>query len=261
MINIETKIDLNNNTKMPLLGFGTWLIKDGNVAYDAVRYALKVGYRHIDTAKFYGNEESVGRAIRDSGIDRSEIWVTTKLRPNDIFKSEKAFEASFNRLNIGYIDLYLMHFPIPGLVKFGWHKLEKIYKGTDKVRAIGVSNHSIRQIKAILRIATVKPTVNQIKCSPFNYNPMMHDFCKQNGIIMEAYSPLTHGNNLDDAKLAVIAKKYNKSPAQILLRWCIQKGIPTIPKSVHENRILENTNIFDFEIKDQDVVKIDNFRN
>jgi diketogulonate reductase-like aldo/keto reductase len=261
MIDLNSKVNLNNNTKMPLLGFGTWLVDDGDIAYRAVKYALKVGYRHIDTARFYGNEESVGRAIRDSGVKREEIWVTTKLRPNDIFNVEAAFQASLDRLNIGYIDLYLMHFPVPGFVKQSWKKLEKIYTESGKVKAIGVSNHSIGQIKAILSVATVKPTVNQIKCSPFNYNPTMHDFCRKNDIVMEAYSPLTHGNDLNNSKLATIATKYDKTSAQILLRWCVQKGIPTIPKSVHENRILENMNIFDFELSDQDIVKLDNFRN
>jgi diketogulonate reductase-like aldo/keto reductase len=260
-LNIESKVKLNNGTQMPLLGFGTWQAKNGETAYNAVRYALKAGYRHIDTAKFYRNEVSVGRAIRDSGIPREEIFVTTKIFPTDAMKIDKSFKNSLNRLGIDYIDLYLIHWPVPGIVKKAWAKMEEIYKKSNKLKAIGVSNHSVAQLKSILSVATVKPSVNQIKCSPYNYDPAMHKFCDENGIIMEAYSPLTRGNMLGDAKLATIAKKYNKTPAQILLRWCVQKDVVTIPKSVHEKRITENADIFDFEISDADMGKLDSFSN
>ena len=259
-LNIESKIKLNNGSQMPLLGFGTWQAKDGQTAYDAVSNALKAGYRHIDTAKYYGNETSVGKAIRDSGIPRAEIWVTTKLWPTDAIQLEKAFETSFKKLDIDYIDLYLIHWPIPGMVKKTWLKLEKLFKNnSDKIKAIGVSNYSVNQLKSTLSIASIKPVVNQIKCSPYNYKPAMHKFCQENGIIMEAYSPLTRGSKLNDTKLTEIADKYNKTPAQILLRWCIQKNIVTIPKSVHKDRIVSNTDIFDFEISDADIKKLDNF--
>ena len=244
---------------MPLLGFGTWQIPDGKTTYDAVLFALKSGYRHIDTAKFYGNEETVGKAIRDSGIPREEIFVTTKLWPTDAINAEKAFEKSFRKLDIGYIDLYLMHWPVPGMLKKSWVRLENIYKKSGKIKSIGVSNHSIRQLKCILDIAKIKPVVNQVKCSPYNYDPAMHEFCVKNDIVMEAYSPLTHGNNLNDDKLTRIAEKYSKTNAQILLRWCIQKGIVTIPKSSHEKRIAENADIFDFEISGEDIRILDNF--
>ena len=258
-LNIESKAKLNNGTGMPLLGFGTWQAKNGDTAYNAVLCALKAGYRHIDTAKFYRNEVSVGRAIRDSGIPRKEIFVTTKIFPTDAMKIEKSFKNSLNRLDIDYIDLYLIHWPVPGLVRKAWAKMEQIYIKSDKVKAIGVSNHSVAQLKSILSVAKVKPAVNQIKCSPYNYNPAMHKFCDENGIVMEAYSPLTHGNRLDDDKLTTISSKYGKSNAQILLRWCIQKGIVTIPKSVHEKRIVENADIFNFELSDTDIRKLDNY--
>lgn len=259
MINIKSKIKLNNGTQMPLLGFGTWQIPDGKTTYDAVLFALKSGYRHIDTAKFYGNEETVGKAIRDSGIPREEIFVTTKLWPTDAINAEKAFEKSFNKLDIGYIDLYLMHWPVPGMVKKSWVRLENIYRKSGKIKSIGVSNHSIKQIQCILDIAKIKPVVNQVKCSPYNYDQKMYKFCNENDIVMEAYSPLTRGNMLGDEKLTKIAEKYNKTPAQILLRWCIQKGIVTIPKSSHEKRIAENADIFDFELCDEDINKLDKF--
>jgi len=258
-LTIDSKIELNNGAKMPLLGFGTWQAKNGKTAYNAVRDALKVGYRHIDTAKYYGNEVSVGKAIRDSGIPRNEIWVTTKLWPTDAIKLEKAFITSFNKLDIDYIDLYLIHWPVPGMVKKTWLKLEEVYKKSGKIKSIGVSNYSVRKLKSTLSIATIKPVINQIKCSPYNYNPAMHKFCKENGIIMEAYSPLTRGSKLEDIALSAIADKYNKTSAQILLRWCIQKGIPAIPKSIHEKWIVENANVFDFEISNSDIAKLDNF--
>jgi len=259
VFDINSKITLNNDTKMPLLGFGTWQIRDGKDAYDAVSYALKAGYRHIDTARYYGNEVSVGRAIRDSGIPREQIWVTTKLRPDDVFNTEKAFNESFDKLNIGYIDLYLVHWPVPWMVTKTWSKMEKIYKESGKVKAIGISNHNIRQMKSILAMATVKPAVNQVKCSPYNYDPDLHNFCKDNDIALEAYSPLTRGNMLTDPKLVKLADKYDQTTAQILLRWCIQKGIIAIPKSTKHDRIAENMDIFDFEISDADMMKLDEF--
>ena len=258
-LNIESKIKLNNGSQMFLLGFGTWQAKDGQTAYDAVSNALKAGYRHIDTAKYYGNETSVGKAIRDSGIPRAEIWVTTKLWPTDAIQLEKAFNTSLKKLDIDYVDLYLMHWPVPGMVKKTWLKLEKVYQNSGKIKAIGVSNYSIGQLKSTLSVASIKPVVNQIKCSPYNYKPAMHKFCQENDIVMEAYSPLTRGSKLGDVNLTTIADKYNKTPAQILIRWCLQKGIPAIPKSVHEDRIIANTEIFDFEINDVDMVRLDNF--
>ncbi len=258
-LNIESKVKLNNGTQMPLLGFGTYQIPDGEITYNSVLYALKIGYRHIDTAKFYGNEISVGGAIRDSGIPRKDIFVTTKLWPNDALNAEKALETSLKKLDIGYIDLYLIHWPLPGLVKKTWKRLEKIYKNSDTIKAIGVSNHNVNQIKSILSIATVKPVVNQVKCSPYNFDPKMYEFCQKNDIVMEAWGPLTQGKKLSDENLTTIAEKYDKSPAQILLRWCIQKGIVTIPKSTHEKRVAENADIFDFQISESDIRKLDNF--
>jgi diketogulonate reductase-like aldo/keto reductase len=258
VINIESKVKLNNGTQMPLLGLGTYQSPSGKTTYDAVRYALKFGYRHIDTAKFYGNEESVGQAIRDSGVPREQIWVTTKLWPTDFVNAEKAFQDSFDRLNIGYIDLYLIHWPMPGMIKKTWQKMEKLYEG-GKIKAIGVSNYSVQNLKTTLSVAKTIPVINQVKCSPYNYNPKLHEFCKKNGIVMEAYSPLTRGKKLDDPKLKKIADKYKTTTAEVLLRWCIQKGIPTIPKSIHDRRIAKNADIFDFELSDIDISNLDGF--
>jgi len=258
MLNIQSKIKLNNGIEMPLFGLGTYQSPDGKVTYDAVRYALKFGYRHIDTAKFYGNEESVGQAIRDSGVPREQIWVTTKLWPTDALNAEKAFQASFDRLNIGYIDLYLIHWPVPGMIKKTWKSMEKLLE-TGKIKTIGVSNYSIQNLKTTLSVAKIKPAVNQVKCSPYNYNPKLHEFCKESGIVMEAYSPLTRGKKLNDPRLKEIGKQYGVTTAQVLLRWCIQKGIPAIPKSVHDRRIAKNADIFDFELSDTDISNLDGF--
>jgi diketogulonate reductase-like aldo/keto reductase len=258
MLDLTSKVKLNNGWQMPLLGLGTWQAKDGEIAYYAVRFALEQGYRHIDTARIYGNEASVGRAIRDSGIPRAQIWVTTKLFLMYGANAEQMFADSFKRLNLEYIDLLLIHFPIPGIVTKNWRKLEQIY-GEGKVRSLGVSNHSIKQIETVLSMAKVKPVLNQIKCSPYNYNPKMHAFLKANDMFMEAYSPLTRGHNLLDAKLMEIATRYHKSPAQILIRWCLQKEIIVIPKSVHENRIKENADVYGFEISEADMQILDGF--
>jgi len=210
MLNIESKIKLNNGLQMSLLGLGTWQSKDGEVAYQAVRYALQIGYRHIDTAKFYRNEVSVGKATRESGIPREDIWLTTKLFPTDAWNAQKAFDTSFDKLGLEYIDLYLVHWPMPGLTKKNWLKMENIFAG-GKVKAIGVSNYSIKHLEDTLSVASVKPAVNQIKLSPYNYDSKMHHYCQENNIALEAYSPLTRGKRLEDDRLMNIAKKYNKS--------------------------------------------------
>lgn len=258
MLKIDSTRKLNNGTEMPLLGLGTWQSKNGSIAYDAVKYALGIGYRHIDTARFYNNETSVGKAIKDSGIPREKIWLTTKLFPIDAWNTQKAFKTSFDKLNIDYIDLYLIHWPMPGMIIKNWLKMEKLYEN-GLIKSIGVSNYSIKNLEDTLKIASIKPAVNQVKLSPYNYDPKMHRFCQENNIALEAYSPLTRGKKLDDERLAKLAVKYNKSTAQVLLRWAIQKQIVTIPKSIHEKRIKENMNIYDFEISANDISLMDSF--
>jgi diketogulonate reductase-like aldo/keto reductase len=259
MLTINTKVKLSNGLEMPLLGFGTWQAKNGDIAYNAVRTALNAGYRHFDTARIYGNEASVGKAIRESGIPREQIWVTTKLLLLYGADAEWMFQDSFKKLGLEYIDLLLIHFPTPFLVKHNWRKLEKIFSlGT--VRSLGVSNHSIRQVNSVLSIAKIKPVVNQLRCSPYNYNPQMQSFLKEQGMYLEAYSPLTRGSKLADEKLVKMAEKYQRSPAQILIRWCLQKEIIVIPKSVHKERIRENAAVYDFEISGADIEELDGFR-
>jgi diketogulonate reductase-like aldo/keto reductase len=257
-LKIDSTITLNNKVMMPRLGLGVYGIAPGQATVEAVSWALQARYRHIDTAKFYRNEISVGKAIRESGIDRDEIWVTTKLFPSDYFRAEKAFETSLSKLGLDYIDLYLVHFPIPGTIKHVWKKMEAIYK-SGRVKAIGVSNYSVSQLKQTLNGAAFAPSVNQMRCSVFGYDKKVYELCQQQSVVFEAYSPLTRGKQLDNADLVNIAEQYHKSTAQILLRWALQKNMVVIPKSQHQKRIIENANIFDFVINESDMQTLDTF--
>ena len=256
---MKKSITLNTGGEIPILGFGVYQVPPGPVTEASVAMALKAGYRHIDTARFYGNEESVGNAVRASGIPRSEIFVTTKLWPLDYGNPQKAFEISFKKLNLEYIDLYLMHFPVPFMNKRVWGEMEKILAG-GKVRAIGVSNFTKPMLERLLETAKVVPAINQVRHSPFSYKKELLEYCKQKGIIVEAYSPLTRGKHLNDGLIESMAKNYGKSPAQILLRWAVQHGLVVLPKSTNEKRIQENAAIFDFEITQEDMKVLDQVR-
>ena len=252
----SSTITLNNKTEMPRLGLGVYKIPAGQPTYEAVTWALKAGYRHIDTAKFYHNETSVGKAIRASGIARDKIWITTKLWPTDFINVEKAFDASLAKLKMDYIDLYLVHWPLPGVTKKVWRKMEALYL-TGKVRAIGVSNYNTAALRATLDLANIAPSVNQVKCSVFGYDKAVYELCQQNDVVFEAYSPLTHGKQLNNDFITEIAANYGKSNAQVMLRWALQKNMVVIPKSTHEDRIIANADIFDFDISRADMRKLD----
>lgn len=253
---LAARVRLNNNTEMPVLGLGVWQIPNGRPTAEAVGSALEAGYRHVDTAKIYGNEEGVGEGIRTRGIPREQIWVTTKLWPTNQFHAQRAFDESLVRLGIGYIDLYLVHWPTPGLVTRTWKEMERLYaRGTCK--AIGVSNHSIPQLTSILRAAAVPPAVNQVKCSPFGFDQPLLDFCREHNIVVQAYSPLTKGSRLQDETLRAVAERYGRSTAQILIRWALQKGTVPLPKSQQPAHIRENAAVFDFSITDQDMAQLD----
>lgn len=247
-------LKLSNGVEMPRVGLGVWKIKNSNVHQDVV-WALKSGYRMIDTAKVYGNEEGVGEGIARSGLKRSEIFVTTKLSIYDLFNAEKAFEESLKRLKLDYVDLYLIHWPFVGWQK-AWKDLEKIYK-SGRAKAVGVSNFGIKQLEEIKKHSGMTPIANEVEISPFLNRKNLVDYCRNNGIAVIAYSPLTHGYWLNDSKLTEIANIYNKSTAQILIRWGLQKGLIIIPKSENKNHIKENLEVFDFEIKDHDMQKLD----
>ncbi len=256
-LDIETKISLNNDIKMPLFGLGTYQ-SHGQEVEKAVRSALDIGYRLIDTAAMYGNEEEVGKAIRASGIAREDIFITTKLWNSDhgYENALQAFDESLKNLDIDYIDLFLIHWPVEGLRAETWRAFEELYSG-DRLRAIGVSNYLTRHLEDLLDIAQTPPAVNQVEFSPFLYQKDLLEFCRKRDIWLEAYSPLTKGRKLDDPELQSIAARYDKSTAQILIRWALQHHIITIPKSAHHARIEENAQVFDFQISDEDMQAMD----
>lgn len=249
---------LNNGLRIPWLGLGVYQAEDGPEVENAVKYALEVGYRSIDTASVYGNEIGVGKAIRESVIPREEIFVTTKVWNEDQRQKRTlaAFEESLERLGLDYVDLYLVHWPVKGFYKETWKEMEKIL-ASGGAKAIGVSNFLVNNLKDILADCMVVPAVNQMECHPYLLQPELLAFCKANDIRMEAWSPLMQGNIVSVPLLKVLATKYKKTPAQITLRWNLQHGIVTIPKSVTPSRIKENSEIFDFEISSHDMLALD----
>jgi diketogulonate reductase-like aldo/keto reductase len=245
------EIKLNSGHTIPNLGFGVWKAPRGE-CQRAVLTALQVGYRHIDTASIYGNEEDVGKAIRESGVPRDEIFVTTKLWNSSHARAEIAFEESLKKLGLDYVDLYLIHFPVTKTRVAAYHELEKIQL-SGRAKSIGVSNYMPAHLDELLTNCSVKPAVNQIELHPWLSQIELKEYCESRGIHIEAYSPLAHGEKVADVALLPIAKKYNKSIAQVLLRWSIQRGNIVLVKSVSENRIRENFNIFDFVLDDADM--------
>lgn len=255
-------LPLNNGVQIPVLGLGVYQSQPGEETYRAVYSALELGYRHIDTAALYGNEADVGRAIRDAmhnlGLKRSEIFVTTKLWNDDQGprRTPQAFEKSLKNLGLEYIDLYLIHWPVHSLRNFSWKEMEKLYQ-QGRSRAIGVSNYMPQHLRELLKIAEVPPAVNQVEFSPYLYQRELLAFCQEHQIQLEAYSPLTRGTRLQDPRLRSYAAKYHKSPAQILIRWCLQHGVVCLPKSVHSERIRENAEVFDFQLSSRDLEALD----
>ena len=263
-LNINTKIKLNNGVEMPLFGLGTWELSEGETIINAVQLAISNGYRHIDTARIYGNEKGVGKGLRlsleEQNIKREDIFITTKLWI-DSFKYEKALKAfnrSLNNLGLDYVDLYLLHWPEPTYRREAWKALETILK-EGKARSIGVSNYYKNHLDELLSGADIIPAVNQVEFSPYLYLKELKEYCDNKGIRLEAYSPLTRSKKLKDIKLMDIADKYNKSSAQILIRWGLQHNVIEIPKSSTEVHIIENSRIFDFTISEEDMAILDKF--
>jgi len=259
-IKIDAKMKLNNGVEMPIFGLGTFQMRSGKETQQAVLTALEAGYRLIDTAQMYGNEEDVGIALKESGIPREEVFITTKLWNSEhgYQKALNACEESLEKLGLLYVDLYLIHWPVQGLRNETWKAMETLLE-KGKCRAIGVSNYMIRHLEELLANSDTVPAVNQVEFSPYLYLKDLLEFCWSHKIQLEAYSPLTKGHKLSDPKLVTLAKRYSKTPAQILIRWVLQKDVVVIPKSSHKERILENADVFDFEISPEDIKLLDSF--
>ncbi len=250
---------LNNGVKIPAVGLGVFRVNDAKVAYETVKSALSVGYRHIDTAMIYGNEEAVGQAIKDSGVSRHEIFLTTKLWNDDqrSGKVKEALDASLKRLGTEYIDLYLVHWPVRGTYVSVWKKMEELYQ-TEKVKAIGVSNYHTHHLDDLLNEAEIVPAVNQIECYPYLSQEPLIRYCKEKGIYPQAWGPLGAGQSdiLTNPIITEIAKRYDKSAAQVVLRWNLERGVIVIPKSTHIERQAENLSITDFQLTYAEVKEI-----
>jgi diketogulonate reductase-like aldo/keto reductase len=245
---------LADGNQLPLLGLGVWQVPNSSECIDAVRWALELGYRHIDTAQAYGNEESVGRALRDSGIPREEIFLTTKFFPRHRDPAAEA-ENSLRRLRVDQVDLYIIHWPQGGPT-WAWPGMERA-RELGYARSIGVSNFDVDELERVSSTGSVVPGVNQVQFNPFVYRRALLDACDQRGVVLEAYSPLGTGRHLNDATVTRIADAVGRTPAQVLLRWCVQRDIPVIPKSTHRDRIEENAQIFDFTLSDEDMAALD----
>ena len=250
--NLQDTTTLHNGVKMPWFGLGVFKVEEGPELVNAVKSAIKNGYRSIDTAAIYGNEEGVGKGIQEglneAGISREELFVTSKVWNADLGYEQTlaAFETSLAKLGLEYLDLYLIHWPVEGKYKDAWRALETLYK-QGRVKAIGVSNFHVHHLEDLMKDAEIKPMIDQVEFHPRLTQSELRAFCKEHGIQLEAWSPLMQGQLLDNETLQEIATKYNKSVAQVILRWDLQHGVVTIPKSTKEHRIIENANVFDFE--------------
>jgi diketogulonate reductase-like aldo/keto reductase len=258
MLTIDTKAKLNSGHSIPMLGFGVFKIDDNEACRQAVLTALEAGYRHIDTAKVYWNEEAVGEAIRDSGIAREEIFVTTKVFIDDFGKDQtrEAIEASLGRLGMDYVDLYLIHWPVDETMMGAWEAMQTA-RDEGKLRSIGVSNFTVQRFEEMwFKHTDEAPAANQVEFHPFWYRPDLLDYMKAKGIQGEGYSPLARAERMDDAVLKELAGKYGKTVAQIMIRWQLQLGMVVLPKSSHPERIRQNADVFDFEIVPEDMARI-----
>nr|WP_201317815.1 aldo/keto reductase [Paenibacillus sp. EPM92] len=262
MKNLQDTTTLHNGIRMPWLGIGVFKVEEGAELVHAVKSAIQHGYRSIDTAAIYKNERSVGQGIheglQEANLSREDLFVTSKVWNADLgYESTlAAYEASLNKLGLAYLDLYLIHWPVQGKYKEAWRALETLYK-EGRVKAIGVSNFQIHHLEDLMKEAEIKPMVNQVEFHPLLTQKELLEFCKKQNIQLEAWSPLRQGQLLDHPVLKEIAEKHGKSVAQVILRWDLQHGVVTIPKSTKEHRIIENAAVFDFELTLEDIARID----
>lgn len=245
---------LADGNRIPLLGLGVWQIPNGQACVNAVRWALELGYRHIDTAQAYGNEESVGRALRESGVPRNEVFITTKFLPMRRDPADEA-ERSLTRLRLDYVDLYIVHWPGGGPT-WAWPGMERA-RELGYTRSIGVSNFDARELEQVIAAATVPPVLDQVQFSPFEYRRALLEAAQRLHIAVEAYSPLGTGSYVSNEQVKRVASRIGRTPAQVLLRWCLQRGLIVIPKSTHRDRIEQNAQIFDFALSDEDMAELD----
>ena len=257
-LSLGSRASLHDGSAIPYLGLGVYRSPLGRPTQAAVGYALEIGYRHIDTARIYGNERDVGIAVRESGVPRDTIFVTTKLWNTDhgYDAAVKACERSLRELGLSSVDLYLVHWPVPGRRIETWKALEDLAR-RGLARSIGVSNFTIEHLEELLGATDVVPTVNQVEFSPFTFQKALLEYCRDHRIQLEAYSPLTKGYRLDHPVVREVASRHAKSPAQVLLRWGLQHEVVVIPKSNRRERILENSQIFDFTLSDRDMATLD----
>jgi diketogulonate reductase-like aldo/keto reductase len=254
MTNVAPSRTLSDGNEIPLLGLGVWQVPDGSECENAVRWALELGYRHIDTAQAYGNEASVGRALRDSGIPREEVFVTTKFFPRSADPAE-AIEESLRRLELEYVDLYIIHWPEGGPT-WAWAGMERA-RERGHAKSIGVSNFGSEELDAVIAAGPVAPVVDQVQFSPFEHRRALLERAAEDDIAIEAYSPLGTGRHLDDPAVAEVAEQLGRTPAQVLVRWCLQRETIVIPKSTHRERIEQNAQVFDFELSAEQLGKLD----
>jgi diketogulonate reductase-like aldo/keto reductase len=249
---------MNDGHKIPVVGLGTWKSEPGETTYKAVLDSINAGYRHIDTARAYDNESDVGRAVKDSETGRKELFITTKLwnKHQGYDEAIEACEKSLARLDCDYIDLYLIHWPLKGKRNDSWKALIELQQ-RGLCRSIGVSNFTIDNLVELEEKFGILPVANQVEFHPYYYQKELLEYCNSKNIVIEAYSPLVHAKRMDEARLVSISKEMSKTPAQILIRWAIQRGMVVLPKSVNEGRIIENFSVFDFEISDSLMKRLD----
>jgi diketogulonate reductase-like aldo/keto reductase len=245
---------LVDGNEIPFLGLGVWQVPEGRECEDAVRWALEAGYRHIDTAQAYGNERSVGRALRGSGVPREEIFITTKFYPARK-DAEAEAQRSLERLGVEHVDLYIIHWPQGGPT-WAWDGMQRA-RERGYARSIGVSNFSIGELDELLAVADTPPVVNQVQFSPFEHRRALLQGCERRGVVIEAYSPLGTGRHLGDNRVRLIADRLGRTPAQVLVRWCLQRDLVVLPKSTHRERIEQNAQVFDFTLSSDDMTALD----